>query len=135
MHSPLHMTQQFLVATSKVKRNCSHTCNCSHTREPGNKATICHSFLCTFYCSLAFISPKYIMMIAVPSEILLYLSDPLYIHTPLALAWLKNIFFSMYSLVKYILSLNSLYILPPLYLKFPTLAFSPFEHNGSHTSQ
>ena len=30
--------------------------------------------------------------------------------------WLKNIFFMMYSLVKYTLSLNSLYILPPLYL-------------------
>ena len=55
-------------------------------------------------------------MIAVPSEILLCLSDPFYTHTPLALAWLKSIFFRMYSLVKYTLSLNSLCILPPLYI-------------------
>ena len=80
-----------------------------------------------------FFSANY-MMIAVPSEILLCLSDPLYTHTPLAFAWLKNIFFRMYFLVKYTLSHNNLYTycLPGT---FPTLAFSAFEHNGSHTSQ
>ena len=101
MHSLLHMTQPFLVATSKVKRNCSYTCQQSqHTRawERGYNL-YCHSFLITFYCSLAFISAKYIMMIPVPSEILLCLSDSLYTHTPLAFAWLKNIFFRVYSLV------------------------------------
>ena len=48
MHSLLHVTQQILVATSKVKRNCSHACQ--------------------------------------QSPPLLCLSDPLYTHTPLALA-------------------------------------------------
>ena len=43
-------------------------------------------------------------------------SDPLYTHTSLALTWLKKIFFRVYSLTKYTLFLNSLYILPPLYL-------------------
>ena len=81
MHSLLHMTQQFLVATSKERDYNVH----------------CHSFLCTFYCWLASISAKY-RMIAVPSEIFAVPQwSYLYTHTPLALAWLMNIFFMMYS--------------------------------------
>ena len=61
--SILHVTQQFLVATSiKSSATAVKPVSNLHTREPGSEATIStanHFPACTFYCSLAFISAKY----------------------------------------------------------------------------
>ena len=140
--SLLYVTQQFLVVTSKVKRNCNYTCQQSlHVKawEWGCNQYY-HSFLCTFYCSLAFISAKYIM-IEMPSEIFPVPQwSSLYTHTHTlgpcmgkeyilckSHAINKGAFFSHAS--TYYLTTICTYM-PPLYL-----AFSAFEHNGSHTSQ
>ena len=97
MHSLLYMTQQFLVGTSKVKRNCSYTCQQSaHMRawERGyNLPLICLHFLLLigFYFSKVHESSA-LRNLCCASMILS-------IHT------LKNT-----------LSLNCLYIQSPLYL-------------------
>ena len=124
MHSLLYMTQQFLVGTSKVKRNCSYTCQQSaHMRawEQGyNLPLICLHFLLLigFYFSKVHDESSALRNLCCASVILSIHTHPWPLHP-----WLNNIFFMMYSLVKYIHYLSTVctYCLP---CTFPTLAFS-----------
>ena len=142
--SLLYVTQQFLVVTSKVKRNCNYTCQQSlHVKawEWGCNQYY-HSFLCTFYCSLAFISAKYTCMMIANLAMhalrnLCCASVILSIHTHILGPCMSKEYIlckgrqlirvAMQVYIHYLTTICT--YTPPLYL-----AFSAFEHSGSHTS-
>ena len=143
--SLLYVTQQFLVVTSKVKRNCDYTCQqslCMRAWERG----------CNFY-TIPLISLHFLLLIGFyfsndskfsnALRNLCCASVILSIHTHIlgpcmgreyilckGHAINKGVFFSHASI--HYLTIICTYCLPCTFL---TLAFSAFEQNGSHTSQ
>ena len=136
MHPLLHMTQQFLVATSKVKRNCSYTCQQSqHMRESLGTRLQCllplislhFLLLIGFYFSKVHDNSTALRNICCASVIFSIQTHPCMANEYI----LYDVFFSQVYIYLSTVCIHT----ASLVATFPTLAFSQFEHNGSHISQ